>query len=486
MSTRPSIPSRLGVRSVPLALALAACATETAQGSLEPEPEPAAASAVAAAPEPAAASTSAEVAPAPAPEPEPIAAPNAAPATVKLAFHGRCSDIGVTTLADGSVVAYYDVSIKVFPWAEGWLHRMEPHGAVAESLLFPAPGILAEGGGFEVGKLFGSWSELRIVSLSHTREDTEGRLYRRVAGVWKQIETVGASTDIDDAWDGADGSILALADRGDYEASAPRLAVVLGKGKGPSLAKLERASKCGKGQFTVGDVTVRPDGTIVAVGGCPQSAWLGTWAPGDLEGAVARVKLSNPAFVDFELDDEGNGFIFGSGELARWKDGAATPIELPGRSKPDVVGARGGHAWYARGSSLSHWVDGQWQPIPTPEGRRIDWVAGLQFDTPWILFTNGTVAMRTTDGTWHDVALAPTPDVDAPPKAAGLYVTAPGDAWVEAKYTKYKKGSKTIGTRLRALYTTRDAPVAMRCGQESAAGPAPSDGDGETAAAEAG
>ena len=142
MSTRTSIPSCFGARALPFALVLTACAAEATQGSVEPEP--AAASAVAAAPEPAAASTPAEVAPAPAPEPEPPAGPNAEPATVKLAFHGRCGDPGVTALSDGSVVAYYDVDTKDgrSPGVEAWLHHMDPQGAVAESIMFPAPGIL--------------------------------------------------------------------------------------------------------------------------------------------------------------------------------------------------------------------------------------------------------------------------------------------------------------------------------------------------------
>lgn len=466
MSTRTSIRSCLGVHSLPLALALAACAAEATQGSVEPEPT--AASAVAAAPEPAAASTPTEVAPAPTPEPEPPAGPNAEPAAVKLAFHGRCGDLGVTALSDGSVVAYYDVDTKDgrSSGVEAWLHHMNPQGSVAESVMFPAPGMLTMGGGFAVDEVFGSWSELRIVSVGRGREETEGRLHRRVAGAWKQIETVGASTDIDGAWDRADGSILALADRGEEDRD-PRLAVVLGKGKGPSLAKLKRASKCEKGRFTVADAAVAPDGTILAVAGCWESMWLGRWAPGDLEGTAVRLQVTSPFPAQLELDEEGNGFVVASGELVRWKDGVATPIELPGKST--VLGARGGHAWHAGGSKLSHWVDEQWQALPTPEGRRIEWASGLQFDTPWLLFTNGTVAMRTADGAWHDVALPPTPDVEAPPEAARLYVTAPGDAWIDAKYTKYKKGSKTIGTKLRALYTTREAPVAMRCGQESAA-----------------
>jgi hypothetical protein len=470
MSTRTSIRSCLGVASLPLALALAACAAEATQDSVEPEP--AAASAVAAAPEPAAASTPAEVAPAPTPKPEPPAAPNAGPAAVKLAFHGRCGDPGVTTLSDGSVVAYYDVDTKDdrSSGVEAWLHHMDPQGSVAGSVMFPAPGfLLAEHGDFAIDELFGTWSELRIVSVGRGREETEGRLHRRVAGAWKQIETVGASTDIDGAWDRADGSILALADRGEEDRD-PRLAVVLGKGKGPSLSKLKRASKCEKGRFTVADAAEAPDGTIVAVAGCFESMWLGTWAPGDLEGTAVRLRVMSPFPAQLELDEEGNGFVVASGELARWKDGVATPIELPGNST--VLGARGGHAWYASGSKLSHWVDEQWQALPTPEGRRIEWVSGLQFDTPWLLFTNGTVAMRTADGTWHDVALPPTPDIEAPPKAARLYVPGPGDAWIDAKYTKYKKGSKTIGTKLRALYTTRDAPVAMRCGAEGDAGKA--------------
>lgn len=466
--TTPS--STAHVRLVPaLGVVLAACVTESTPVLVEPEPTAASAATVAPTPD----RTAPAPAPAPDPEPaEPPPAPNATPASLQLAFHGRCGDLGVSTLDDGQVVAHYDPAAESKTLGDIiWLHRMDEHGTIAESLPFPTWNAGHEGA-FAIGRIFGRWPELRVLSERRGRVHTEGRLHRRVGDAWRQLETAGASTDIDGAWTWVDGSILALVDKGDgYDRHDPRLAVVLGKGKGPSLAKLRRATRCEDDRFQVSDVEVLADGTLVAVAGC-DTTWIGRWAPGEAEATTTRVADFASYGTRLQLDAQGNGFVEFYSELVRWQDGAATPMAIPGRPKVNdstIVAARHDHAWYARGSKLWRWGESAWEPVPTPEGRRIAWAAGLGFDTPWLLFANGTVAMRTADGRWHDVALPPTPDLPEPPKAALLYVTAPGDAWVEAKQTKYKQGSKTIGTKLRALYTSRDAPVPVRCGAEGEA-----------------
>jgi hypothetical protein len=445
-------------------LALAACATDEQPTSTQPE-HPSASAAVAeptAAPQP--------VVPAPAPAPEPAAAPpppNAEPASLQLAFHGDCKTLGVSTIDDDQRVVHYATKQH----SKAYLHRMDEHGAVAETLAFP-PWNNWEGGDFAIDRVFGQWPDgLLVVSEMRSRVDTIGRLHRRVDGAWKHVQTLD-DADIDEAWPWVDGSILALANLGNDERYEPRLSVVRGEGKGPSLAKLRRASKCKAGTMFVADAEVLPDGTVVALAGCESTTWIGTWPPGDLEGTATRVSDDPFLWSELHLDDKGDGFIQIRSTLMRWHDGAVTPVEIPGRPRVNdstIVGARRGHAWYARGSALWRFAEAGWEPVPTPEGRRIEWAAGLGLGTPWLLFKDGTVAMQTADGTWHDVLLAPTPDLDEVPKAALLYVTAAGEAWVEAKYTKYRKGSKTIGQKLRALYTTRDAPTPLRCGEETAA-----------------
>lgn len=457
----------------PAALALAAlalaCVTETGPTT---EPTPGAASSSTAPPTSPASAEVDPPAPAPAPEPPaPPAAPNAEPATLGLAFHGRCGALDVSTLDDGQVVVRYAPAGRSKAHGSvAWLHRMDERGSIAESLPFPTWDI-GHGGSFAIDDVFGRWPEVRVLSGQHGRMSTAGRLHRRVGDAWKQVETVGASTDIDGAWAWIDGSILALADKGDDDHHDQRLAVVLGKGKGPSLAKLRRATKCAKDQFHVSDVAVLGDGTIVAVAGC-ETTWIGRWAPGETEATTTRVSDDASYGTRLRLDAQGDGFVEFSSSVVKWEDGVATPLEIPDRPRVNdstVVAARADHAWYARGSKLWRWGDGGWEPVPTPEGRRIAWASGLGFDTPWLMLADGTVAMRTADGSWHDVALPPTPDLPEPPKATRLFVTSPGNAWVEARQTKYKKGSKTIGTKLQALYTSRGTPVPVRCGTEGEA-----------------
>ncbi|MCX4247384.1 hypothetical protein [Paraliomyxa miuraensis] len=449
--------------SSPLTLALLLATACTPEATSTPNPPESAPSLAASEPTPASAPAPASEAapePAPAPEPEPApepVAPNAEPASLRLAFHGKCDYIDVSTVDDQTFVHYRSNN-------KDHLLRLGASGELIE----PIPVGFEDQWHDAIDHALGRWPDQLLVMIeSDARDGTWRWLYRQTAEGWKQIKTLGEDTNYHDAWPWIDGSILAHVETGMDEGRRSRLAVVRGEGKGPSLAKVQRAGKCEPYELYIADVAVLADGTVMASVDC-NDAWVATWRPGDREGTVKRFSGDDYYTFHFRLDDQGRGFVLSGTDLLRWSDGDVTAVEPPkGRGQPEFD-ARNGVAWVVRGDQLWRHGEAGWEAIPTPEGRRIGSVAGLEHGTPWLRFRDDTVAMQTTDGMWHDVPLPPAPESEQSPKVVRLDVIAPGDAWIASKYVGQRKGAKSRGTKLRALYTTRAGATPQVCGEQEA------------------
>jgi len=455
-------------RSLLAAFLLVGCAPDP-PSTIEPERPSAGAAAApadAATPEPTTARTEPtsppEVVPPPEPEPPPPA--NATPAELRLAVYGRCKYLGVSRVDDQTFLHYQHPS--TYNTLGSMVHRIDEHGGVAETIRFK-PG----GPGFntQLQLIFGHWPDsLYARSFEEGRMEDDGYLFRRADGEWLQIEPPGGSGDYWDAWVWHDGSLLAWADLAAYdEPSKPRLQVVRGAGKGPSLTKLQSRSRCEEGDFHLRDVHVQPDGKVLALATCG-GTWIATWTPDDLEGTTQRV-ASDDGWSDASLhiDASGKGYILLESGLFAWDGTTATRVRTPkGRAPKRAFLGRDGETWILQGGKPLRRTADDWEPVAVPEGSPVTFVAGLEHGTPWLLHKDGTVSMQTTDGAWHPVPLPPTPDLDKVPKATTLYVLAPGDAWIEGTYFKMSKGSKHIGKPFWAAFTTRDAPTALDCATE--------------------
>jgi hypothetical protein len=457
------------------ALLVAACGTASSTPTAGEPQTPTASGAVVATSAPAPAPT--VVAPVPTPEAEPAAppAPNAEPATLRLALYGRCQHLG-SSVVDGHTFLHYRHEPK------GWVHRMDEHGAVAQTLPFLAPDDRGEGGTRTIDTVVGRWpQQLVLLETFHERADDFGFLHRWADGGWKPIASLDSDSSYQAAWPWYDGSILAWAtvekEISGVWHSLDRLAVVRGKPKAPSLAKLQHRASCKDESFHVGDVQVRGDRVTVLAychGSSSSSAWIGAWTAGKPEVDATRLPKG---FLggSLHLDDRGEGFVGDPSEtdasLLRWSGGKATQVELPGKRLDAVIQVGDGRAWIVQGSSLSRWTGEGWEAMSIPEGPPIEQLAGLEHGTPWLLRKRGALSMQTADGSWHDVVVAATPDRPEPPVIDGVRVVAPGDAWVQAVYSitlPPKQGSKREKKQtMRAMYTTRDAPVPVQCGQEA-------------------
>jgi hypothetical protein len=326
------------------------------------------------------------------------------------------------------------------------------------------------------------------------RADDYGYLHRWTDGGWKSIAHVTDSSDYLAAWPWKDGSILARASieksRGFMSYDVDRLAVVRGSPKAPSLAKLQRKASCTDDlEFYVHDIQVR-EGWVAVLAGCSRrdaafnvlstATWIGTWTA-DAPDVVARRLPRDFDGYALYLDDPGDGFVASTSEtspsLLRWSGGTAQVLEVPGNRLDALIQAGDGQAWIVQGSALSRWTGEGWEALPIPDGPAIEQTAGLEHGTPWLLRKGGALSMQTADGTWHDVAVPPTPELAQPPRIDTVRVVAPGDAWVQAEYSitlpPKKAGKRGKEQTMRALYTTRDAPVPLQCGQEPEAGATP-------------
>lgn len=472
-------PSRVRLAPALGLLLAAACVTDATPAPVGPEP-PAASAAMA---KPAVAPT--PTAPTPAPAPAAPVGPNAEPATLRLAMHGRCQYLGSSDV-DGQTFVHYRHE------AHGFVHRMDEHGAVAQTLPFDAPDEYYGDGTREIASVGGHWPGLLVLRETyHQRADDYSRLHRFTEAGWKPIEGVDTSTSYEGAWPWRDGSLLAWGQiERDISGSwqrLDRLAVVRGKPKAPPLAKLEARASCSEQDFRLVDMTVRGDDVVVLascnkrVGGTWASdAWIGTWKGGASAWTVTRLpKVSDPR--QLHLDDHGEGFVTTGGStdptLLRWSGGKAHAIALPGPTLDAVIQAGDGRAWIVQGSTLSRFTGEGWETVPTPEGPAIVQAAGLEHGTPWLLRRGGALSMQTADGEWHDVTVPPVPELEQPPTIDRVRVVAPGDAWVQAEYhvtlPPKKAGKRGKPQTMRALYTTRDAPVPLQCGTEANANATP-------------
>lgn len=477
----PTSPSRVRLVAA-LGLLAAACVTEATPAPVEPEPVVASA----AASPPIAAPTPAMVAPEPEPPPAP-AAPNAEPATLRLAMHGRCQYLGSSDV-DGQTFVHYRHD------EHGFVHRMDEHGAVAQTLPYDAPDEYYGEGPREIVSVGGHWPGLFVLRETfHQRADDYTRLHRWTDAGWQPIGDVHTLTSYEGAWPWRDGSLLAWAQiERDIKGSwrrLDRLAVVRGKPKAPPLAKLQARASCSELDFTLIDVAVRGDDVVVLAscnkregGAWSSDAWIGTWKGGATAWTVTRLsKWPDPR--QLHLDDHGEGFITAVGStepiLLRWSGGKVHAIALPSPTLDAVIQAGDGRAWIVQGSTLSRFTGEGWETVPTPEGPAIVQAAGLEHGTPWLLRRGGALSMQTADGAWHDVTVPPVPDLESLPTIDGVRVVAPGDAWVQAEYhvtlPPKKPGKRGKPKTMRALYTTRDAPVPLQCGAEANAGAPPSE-----------
>jgi hypothetical protein len=461
------------------AFLLAACATDTPSSTGEPtprsasaavaEPAPPTVAAVAPTPDPAVA------VPTPAPPPAPPAPANAEPAQLRPSVYGRCRYIRVSKVDDQTFLHY---RVGATGWdPKIWVHRIDGHGAIAETLTFAEP-YDRDGDSpwfieyTSIYKLLGHWpDQLLVLAALEGRESDTRNLYRRVDDGWKRVETLGHEADIRDAWTWHDGSILAWSDRSNFDDPPnSRLAVMRGAGKGPSDALLRKRSHCKHWEFRILDAHVQADGKVLALVSCG-SIWLGAWAPDDLEGTAQRVGPDD-SDASLHIDARGQGFIRLGSDLLAWDGTTATPIATPnGRTPEKVFVGRDGEAWILQGRTLSRRTADGWEPVAVPEGSPVIHVAGLEHGTPWLLHEDDTVSMQTADGAWHPVPLPPAPDLQKVPRATQIHVLGPGDAWVEGKYFKLNKGSKHIGKPYWAAFTTRDAPTPLECGKEAGSDP---------------
>lgn len=468
MITRTSVARRLPA----LGLLLAACVTE---------PNPNATTSPNQASMPASPASSDEptttVIPTPAPtEPAPVEpAPgpvlsNATPSTLSLAFHGRCQNLG-TSLVDGHTLVHYRHE------PVGWVHRMDEHGAIAQMLPLEGADELGGMGSREITKVLGHWPEpLVMLELYLLRSDDVGILHRWTNEGWKRIEEGRNTMFRLDAWAWRDGSILAWnhleedEDRYTYD----QLAVVRGEPKAPSIETLGRRLGCESG-VTVNDIDVRGD-LVAATVSCWGNNWIATATDGGNRWDTTSLPRDMYGY-ELYLDDRGTGFLKSRFPdklvLLRWSDGEARVVDLPASRMDQLVVAGDGKAWLVAGSTLWRFTGSGWEAVSIPKGRRIVQAAGLEHDTPWLLRQGGAVSMQTADGTWHDVTVPPTPDRDDPPVVDAIHVVGPGDAWIRAKYSVVqppsKPGKRGKKQTMRALYTTRDAPVPLQCGTERAA-----------------
>lgn len=406
-----------------------------------------------------------DVAPAPAKTVvEPIATVSATlePPTLQLAYDGRCRDIGVSVVGAETFVHW------MADYEKGVMHRVGPKVEMLDEIVFdgrirdgedetPPTGILDVGG---------RWPDDLWVVGDHSFRDFQAtRLYARRDGKWTPSNVLGSKADFTRVWAWHDDSVLAFATIWGDDSDSTRLAVVRGRGKGPSFATVQGRAGCkGEGPGVL-DVAVATDGHVAAVVQC-DTTWLATWAPGDRGGRSVKIGGGDLERARVALDVDGRGWVsVGRGIrtwLHRFEGDTAEKAKLPsGAALRGFDLDAGGNPWLATSKGV-YTRDGEDWALDG-EATGVDRIEGAASGMPWIL-RDRELAMRTTDGAWHSIARPEGKSVPGKtPRVLDLVVVGPGDAFVVGEYFRIKKGTKHVGARFQAVMSTRAIATPRGC-----------------------
>ena len=397
---------------------------------------------------------------------EPIATISASiePPTLHLAYDGKCRGIGVSAVGADTFVHW------MADYEQAALQRVGPKVEVLDDIVFdgryregeeeyPPTGILDVGGRWP--------DELWVVGDHSFRDFQATRLYAYRGGKWTASKALGSNADFTRVWSWTDGSVLAYATKWDEDGDdEPRLAVVRGRGKGPSMSGVTGRAGCKGDGPGVLDVAVAADGHVAAVVQC-DTTWLATWAPGDRSGRSVKVGGGDVDHARVGLHRDGRGWVsVGRGRrtsLHRFEgDDAVKDVDLPaGTALRGFDLDADGRAWLATSKGVYAPKDEGWAREGGEAG--VDRITGVATGMPWIL-RDRELAMRTTDGTWHEIARPEGKAVPGKtPRVLDLVVVGPGDAFVVGEYFKIKKRTKHVGARFQAVMSTRPIETPHGC-----------------------
>lgn len=445
---------------------VAACATETSPSVDPPAAEPNAA--VAQKPD------AVETEPGPEPEPEPAAAPELKPIAPEVApkvspmVWGECRRPGVTTIDDQVFAHYMVYNQKRSGGYDGVIHRMGADGSIAEELRYDvAPQVrLEEGHKFRpppqrLRQLGGRWPDELFAVVDYSARDYEGsRIARWKDGAWDVVKLFGHDAQWAAVWPWHEGSTLALLRQWKNGNQHPRMAVVRGAGKGPSLKLLRRKAGCDPEQLDFTDIHVSPAGPIWGLVQC-KGTWMVGWTPEDREGRLVSLSKQRSQ-GELELDDNGNGYIGlhggNSGGLYTWKDGVATQTEAPGNAPRDLAIDANGALWLTDQGKVYRQGNDGWQD----EIGDVASLSGVEGSSPIVHLRDKGLQARIADGTWHPMELSQPDPKGEELEVLDVVVPASGDVWVAAKYRRYFKGKKVL-RKFGAIYTQRPVTKPMKC-----------------------
>jgi hypothetical protein len=186
-----------------------------------------------------------------------------------------------------------------------------------------------------------------------------------------------------------------------------------------------------------------------------ESSWLSTWTPTDTQGTHVKLHEGAPQGL-LAVDDDGRGYaVVYPGDLsAYWlyrlaPDTEPEPVALP------HVGSVGwldldpaGNPWFLVGDQLHRREGERWLAEALTASEPIDGLYGVRQGAPWAVRRNAAIAMRTSDGRWHDVMPLRNQLVGA----AYVKVVSATDMFV------------SVGSPPKqALYTTRPVAKSRRC-----------------------